>query len=374
MIIKTYNTLSEGAPKTFTTFPEVAGTNVIRWQNPNAFGSSWAIQLGETGEEQSEVVILSSTTPSGTAGTLTANTLYEHPTNTPIYGIKYDQVVFEVSTNGTSGTASPIANGTITYQPDKEFTQFDYTSGTTTDAYKSYFRASVLSQNTTESDWITSGGFSFYSLASIRKRIKEKLWNADWLTDQMIDNWINEWKFQMENEVIQVNEDYSMGTVNVGFGTDGLGTITTADFSQPRRVWLTYDGINKFQSTKMHVNSWFPEQVFSSTHPYHAWVGDSVFQVKPEQNGGTAEIIFYRFGTVMVNDTDELPVPMRSYTKSFTDYSLAQALFKDQKPDWKQKIVEANAEKMNFVGNIVPRDKTGPTQIDIVEPISGDYY
>ena len=374
MIIKVRNTLNESVPKTFTTFPEVSGTGVIRWANPTAFNASWAIQLGETGEEQTEVVLLSSSTPAGTAGTLTANTLYEHPANTPIYGIKYNQVVFEVSNAGTAGTASPITSGTITYQPDQEFTQFDYTSGTTTDAFKTYFRNSVLSQNTTESDWITSAGFSFYSLANIRQRIKDKLWNAKWLTDQMIDDWINEWKFQMQNEVIQVNEDYALGTVNVGFGTDGLGTITTGDFSQPRKIWINYNGVDRFQSTKMNANDYFPEQVFSESHPYHNWQGDSVFQIHPAQSGGTAEVTFYRFGTTLINDTDELPVPMRAYTKSFTDYGLAQALFKDQKSnEYSAKITEANMEKINFVGNIVPRDKTGPTMISIVEPISGDY-
>ncbi len=40
MIIKTRNTLAEGAPKTFTTFPEVSGTNILRWANPTAFGAS----------------------------------------------------------------------------------------------------------------------------------------------------------------------------------------------------------------------------------------------------------------------------------------------------------------------------------------------
>src|SRR3990167_10300041 len=262
MVIQSKNDLHLNAPKTSTTFPEVSGTNVIRWQNPSGISASWAIQLGEIGEEQTEVVLLGTATPSGTAGTLTANTLYEHPTNTPIYGIKYNQVVFERSTTGTTGTANPMTDGTLTYQADNLYTIFDDTSGSSTYGYRTYFKnsAGASGSTTIESDWITSGGFSFYSLASLRGRIKEKLWNADWLTDTMIDNWINEWKDSMTNEVIQVNEDYALGTVNVGFGTDGLGTITTEDYSQPRRFWVTYDGVNKFQSTKQSYNDWFPEQ------------------------------------------------------------------------------------------------------------------
>jgi len=373
MIIKTRNTLHENAIKTFTTHPEVAGTNVLRWANPNGFSASWAIQVGEVGEEQTEVVLLGTATVAGTAGTLTANTLYEHPTQTPIYAIKYNQVVFERSTIGTAGTATPMTSGSITYQADNIFTQFDDTSGSSTYAYRTYFRNSVLNQTTTESDWITSSGFSFYSLAKIRNRIKDKLWNPSFVDDDTIDDWINEWREELINAVINVNEDYTLGTVNVGFGTDGLGTITTADFSQMRRVWITYNGVDKYQSTKMNINDFYPDKVFSSTHPYHSFQGDSIILIKPSDTAGTAELVFYRFGNPLVNDTDELPVPMRTYTRSFTDYGVAQALYKDEKDtSADRKMAVLNNQKNDFVLNLGARDKTGPTNIDLVEPISGE--
>ena len=77
----------------------------------------------------------------------------------------------------------------------------------------------------------------------------------------------------------------------------------------------------------------------------------------------------------MKNDNDTLPVPMRGYTKSFVDYNLAQAFLKDGKlAEYQQKIVEAQAAKQQFVTELVPRDKTGPTMITMVEPISGENY
>src|SRR5258707_3690917 len=98
MLIKTRNILTDFSEKTYTTNGEVSGTNVLRWENPDIFNASWGVQVGETGEAQSEIVLLGASTPAGTAGTLTANTLYEHPANTPLYAIKYDQLVFERST------------------------------------------------------------------------------------------------------------------------------------------------------------------------------------------------------------------------------------------------------------------------------------
>lgn len=354
-------------------FPVAAGTNVIRWENPNGFSASWAIQLGEQGEEQTEVILLGTAAVAGTAGTTVGSTLYAHPTDTPVYAIKYNQVVFEVSTAGTAGTAAPITSGTITYQPDQEFTVFDHTTGSASYAYKTYYRNSVLNVTTTESDWQTSGGFSYYSLGKIRQRIKDKLWDPTYIQDDtLIDDWINEYREQMINEVVGVNEDYALGTVAVTFGTAGFGTVTTSDFMQPRRVWITYNGSDKYQSTKMNVNDFNNDQQFSSVHPYHYWKGDTEFGVKPG-GLGTAEITFYRFGTVLVNDTDELAQPMKTFTKGFVDYGLAQAYLKDNKlNEYRDKTTEATSVKRDFVNKIVPRDKTGPTQVTIVEPVSGD--
>lgn len=374
MLIQSTNNLQVNSVKTYLTNLEVSGTNVLRWKNPAGFAASWAVQIGETGEEQTEVVLLGTATPSGTAGTLTANTLYEHPADTPLYAIKYNQVVFERSTAGTAGTATPMTGGTITYQADHQFTQFDDTSGSITYAYRTYFRSSVLAVTTTESDWLTSSGFSFYSLARLRDRTKKKLWDAGYIKeDSTIDDWHNEWKDEMSNTVIALNEDYALGTVDVAFGTAGLGTITTADYKNPRRFWVTTNGLDYYQSTKMSINDFVPNQVFSATHPYHAWQGDTVFQVKPDATAGTARLVFYRFGTTMVNDTDELPQPFRSYTKSFVDYAVGQALFKDGKLDaYDRKMGEARVSKQEFVTQMTPRDLSGPTWIDVVEPISAD--
>ena len=101
MIIRTQNNLTVNAPKTFLTHDEVAGTGILRWRNAAGFTASWAVQVGETGEEQTEILLLGTATPAGTAGTLTANTSFAHPADTPIYGIKYNQVVYERSTAGT---------------------------------------------------------------------------------------------------------------------------------------------------------------------------------------------------------------------------------------------------------------------------------
>ena len=70
------------------------------------------------------------------------------------------------------------------------------------------------------------------------------------------------------------------------------------------KVWVTYNGVDKYQSTKMNVNSFLPDEQFTSNHPGHFFQGDNVIGIKPSDSAGTAELVFYRFGTTMVNDTD----------------------------------------------------------------------
>lgn len=371
-ILRAENILTESAPKTFLSGAVNAGTAVFPVKNISQLSASWAVQFGETGEEQSEVKILSSSSPSGTLGTLTASLSFPHPADTPIYAIKYDQIVFEKSTAGTAGTATPITSGTVTIQADSNYTIFDDSTGVSTDAYKTYFRSSGLTVNSTESDWITTSDYKFYSLAKLRERIRAKLWKSDFVDDDMLTDWINEWKDEMTNSVIKINQNYALGTVDVAFGTSGLGTISTADFKQAKRLDITYNGVDYFLSTKMDSNVTLPDQTFSSSHPYHNWEGDSVFKVYPA-GPGTARFSFYRFGTTMVNDTDELPVPFRSYTKSFVDYGKAQALAKDGKET--ESVVyqqSANLAKADFTAEMSPRDVSGPTYINVVESLGGE--
>ena len=373
MIIQSKNDLHINAPQTYLSSTIAAGATTSPVENTAALTNGWGVQIGGIGEEQSEVLI--GTAASGTSITHPASA-YEHPADTPVYFIKYNQIVFERSTVGTAGTASPMTNGTITYQADSLFTIFDDTSGSASYAYRTYYKnsAGVAGSTTIESDWITSAGFSFYSLAKITERVRSKLWDSGYIKDDTtIHDWVNEWKDEMSNAVIALNEDYAMGTVDVSFGTAGLGTVATSDYKQVRRFWVTYNGLDFFQSTKQSSNDFLPDQIFSSTHPMHNWLGDTVFEVHPADSVGTARLAFYRFGTTMVNDTDELPLPFRPYTKSFVDYGEAQAAGKDGKWEiYDRKLVEARISKQEFIQQMTPRDVSGATYIDFVEPLSGE--
>lgn len=374
MLIQTRNLLDTVSQKTYLSNPEVAGTTAIRIVNSSGMTNQWAVQIGDTGEERTEIVL-------GTiaaVGSLTCGALsFDHPSDTPLYFIKYNQLVFERSTAGTAGTALPLTSGTISIQADSPYTQFDDTSGSTSYAYKTFFRSSALSVNSTESAWITPAGFAFDSLASLRQRGKDRLWNSNYLADPVIDGWINECGEKMTNLAIAVNEDYALGTVDVAFsGVTELGTITATDFKFPRRVWVTYNGRDYFQAAKMAVNAYVPDQQFSSVSPYYYMMGDNVIGIKPDESGGTARLVYYANYAPMSNDDDRLPLSMRSYSHVFVSYIEAKSLAKDNKPAEASSVMNTEViPGMNqFKSEIAPRGRTGNTYITTNEPISGDDY
>lgn len=375
MLIYSKNNLDVNAPVSYLTNQEVSGTNVLRWKNSNGASASWAVQVGKTGNKQSETVVLGTYIPAGTAGTLSGTTLYEHPTDTPLYFIKYDQVVFERSTAGTTGTAIPLTNGTVTYQADSPTTIFDDTSGTPSYGYRSYFRNSITGETTSESDWLTSAGFSFYSLAKLRQRVKDKLYDATYIpNDLMIDDWLNEWYQQMNNTLNEVNEDYAIGTTSVAFASNTeFGTITDTNFKgMTKRVWWMDNG-GTYVASKMDSNSFSPARIFNSTVPYYYFQGDTVIGHKPSDTAGTLLIEYQKDQAILVNDTDEVPVPMHAHTKSFVDYALAQAKRKDNKFSEGSELENVAYQQLGiFKTQISSRLRTSPTFVNIVEATGED--
>lgn len=375
MKIPVLNDLADEAQYSSLSNLEQSGTTVLRVRNINGFQPSWGIQIGKTGQERSEIKVLSSGAVSGTSLTVTAATSYEHAADSPVYAVKWDKLIFKRSTVGTAGTATAMAGGTLTITPDSDYTIYDDTSAAITYAYKVSYFNSVTMEESFDSDWITPGGYSWYSLGKIRERISEKAKRIGINPGtSLIDDSINAYLEKMNAVAVDVNEDYALGTVDVAFtATTGLGTITSSDFLYPVRSWITSDGINFYAATKQKVNDYLPDEIFTNTHPYIDFQGDTVFEVKPADVAGTARFVYQKLFTRLVNDGDEVPMYMRNHTEGFVDYGYAQSLKDDNRFDLaKAEEQKALAAVSDFKVKIAPRIRTSQTQINIAEPVSGD--
>lgn len=373
MLLSVENNIA-GLPTTlysFTTTNGTAGGTTIPVRNINSFVSNYAVQLGKTGEEQSEILVVSGA-PAGTAFNTSGTLRFDHPLDTPVYNIHYNQIVFKRSIAGTAGTATALSTVSIT--PDSLFTEYNDTSGASTYAYKTQYYNSVSGDLSSESDWFTPDGASFYSLGKLRQRVKNRLFSASYIkSDDVIDDWINEWLEELNNAAIKVNKDYLLGTTAVSFGTAGLGTITASDFMYPRKVEITTDsGVTYSPSTNISINEYSDGDFFTSSSPKHSWQGDSVFRVLPAGAGGTARITYSKGEAVLVDDIDELPFPMRRYSRSFVNYALSCAYENDEKSNladtnWNK----AQKTKGEFINEITPRDNSGIQTIALVDSLSG---
>jgi hypothetical protein len=379
MLINLTNSLTQtpGIQLTYVATAVSAGGTQSPVRNVGGFNANWAVQIGQTGEEVSEIMLISSspsgtmlnfgTSPSHTAGTL----LFGHAQDTPIYQIHYDQLILNRSTTGTAGAFSAIA--TISLQPDNQYTQYNDSTGAVGYAYYAQYYNSVTGETTGSSSIFTPGGPTFYSLQKIRQRIKDKLYSAGYVRDDsLITDWINECYEDLTNSAIKVNQNYMLGTSQYGFGTSGLGTITDSFYKQPIKVEITYDGVTFIPSRKMEVRSFAESDYFAINAPRHVWLGETVFEILPHIQSGTAKITYSQRFTPLVNDSDELTQTLKAYTGAFTEYCLGVAYGLDQKDAESQQHYQIYGQKkQDFISEITPRDLTGAETIDIVESVSG---
>ncbi len=361
-----YSYLSSNGTASQTTFPI---------DNINSFSANWAVQFGRTGEEKAEILLLNSSTPSGTAITTTSGARFAHPIDTPVFSIKYDKIIFKHSTTGTSGSATPFTGSTVSITPDSIYTQYDDTTALASYAFKACYYNSVTGDISADSDWLTPAGYSFYSLSELKRRVKNHLFSAGFLkTDEsQIIDWINSWQEEMTNAAIKVDQSYSMGTTSISFGTAGYGTVTASDFKQAKKMEISYDsGVSYIQSKEVPINQWGESDIFTAVYPAHSWIGDTVFIIRPARSGGLAKITYYALPTILSNDSDELSLTLRPYTTGCIDYCLMRAYLTDQKADLATPHTNLFMKsKSDFIAEVTPRDQTGPKTIQFDDTLSG---
>lgn len=372
MNIQSLNNQHLTSSKTYLSQGFTSGGTSLVVKNVNNFNASWTVQVGETGFEKTEIALISGTPATGTVNVSSA-LRFDHPTDTPVYCYKYNQVIFERSTAGTTGTATPMTDGTVGITPDRydlygnSYTVFDDTTGSISYAYKVKYYNSALSVESPESDWILPEGYDFYSLYRLRERAKAKMLNNP--ADADVNDWINEWHETMTNALIATNKDYAIGTTEVAFTADQqYGTLSANDFKFPRRVWWYRAGGGTVEMTPASINQVKPES--TNLYGYSAsyfFRGDNVIGRTPASEAGTISLEFYKLNPQLLNDSDVLPLPMRGYTKSYVDYARAQAAYKDKAEALAYKLEQmCENKKQEFKTEMSPRRVSGAEYIQEV--------
>ena len=380
MLINLTNQLTQvqGNQITYTAGTISAGGTFSPVKNIGGFNANWAVQIGQTGEETAEIMLVSGvpagtvlgfgTSPAHSAGTL----LYGHSSDAPIYQIHYDQIVFNRSTMGTAGPFSALATVSIT--PDNQYTQYNDSTGAAGYAYYAQYYNSVTGDLSGSSSVFIPGGPTYYSLQKLRQRAKDKLYSAGYIRDDtLINDWINEWYELMTNSAIKVNQGYLLGTNMYTYDQKyGLGTITDPTFKQPVKLEVTTDGVTFLPSTEIKIYDYSELDYFDAYFPRHVWLGENVFEILPHTEAGSVRMTYSTRFTPLVNDTDELTQTLKAYTTSCVEYCLGVAYGLDQKDSQSQQhMVTYDKTKADFIAEVTPRDVTGAKTISINESVSG---
>jgi hypothetical protein len=162
MLLKAYNRiLTKDREKTYLTTAASAADTTLTVSDTDlapagTSSNTWAdndyMIVGEPGNEKTNIMQMAAAVTSATSLTIdregsAGGLRHDHPINTPVYRILFNQVQFLHSSTNDTGTASVLA--TINLQPDDEFTRYEDTSNTTgygfarfknatTNAYSSY--------------------------------------------------------------------------------------------------------------------------------------------------------------------------------------------------------------------------------------------
>lgn len=364
MFIRIKNTLADNSPKSNLTSAIQAGANVVPVKNINNFQVNYYTQLGQTGEERSEIVQVAGT-PSG--GTFACGTTrFPHPSDTPAYSIKYNQVVIKRSTSGTAGSASLY--GTVSITPDHPFTQFEDTTTLPGYAYKTAFYNSALDVYSSDSNWITTDGYSPYSRAGLRDAVRKRIKNIPGIEDDDINLFLNEYMEMMRNGAVQVNEDYGLGTLNVSVGAGTQEYLITDDLHRtPARVWMI-NGNGTVAYNPIFTSDIDPSMDYSWSPRFYL-PGDNTIGFLPiPQEGGTAQVIQNELDEQLDSDDDEIPRPMKPYKTGFIDYATAMCYRQDGKDTLADSREVLAMRKIDmFKSEIDPRQRMTNQQVTMVE-------
>jgi len=368
MLIRAKNNLTDFAvSETFLALAGTAAQTIFTLQDATGFKKDYAVQIGETGNEKSELLMISGT-PGNQLATASAGAKFAHPADIEVYCYYYNKVIFYKSATGTAGTSSAITGGTLDIDVNNQYTIYNDTSAVSTDAWQTAYYNSVLDVTSSKSDWITFTGFQAYSLSGLRERAKKNT-NAE-IPNDTWNSWMQEWQQEMNNGAVKVNKDYSMGTIDIAMsGTTQEGTITAEDFMKPRRVWMI-DTQGTFRATYVKYNNFYPDENFNNMAPRYYFRGNNVIGRLPHDADVTVRIAYDSAGTLMTTDADLLPLPMRPYWKSFIDYALSRAY---RHPSIKDRTGAENMERQayqlrdRFIQDITPRDLTSQEMVKITE-------
>lgn len=227
-------------PSTYLTAANAAGATALTVRDNGSFSSSLGgdlLLIGETGNEQTEIVYVNGAITAGT-GLTTSTLVFAHPINTPVRKIIFDKI--EVFGNSSASSSGATSIATISIDPTAPYTEYIVTG--TTYAYYGIrgVRSIATTYNGSYSDFIAAGGFDTDTVGFIinqafnacGEQIRENgILSKQWAYDQVF---LGEQDVARERKKWSWLQEFAYDAGNVTLGVNSLTLPTNiADKNTP---------------------------------------------------------------------------------------------------------------------------------------------
>jgi len=297
-----------GSQKTFLTADCAAAASSSTVENYSGFAADEYVVFGEPGQEQSEIVLLTSVTASTTLGH-TTGPVFAHNVETPIYEIGFNQIEIYWSATKT-GTFALLA--TIGINVDQKQTIYYDAAATTARWYKVRFK-DVKDTLYSPYSAVTQG--SGWTSSSVRGMTDQVLAESGFSDDSGTRERIRR---LLNNEVKQLTQAISKlhTTVLTTYTTQSL-TSGTYQYDLPTR-FLRFKKVDISFAGGTYYRAWFqseteglPADTYYTTSPY-VYRRGSEFGILPESDitsSGIAKLWYDKYPAEMYDDDDEHGLP-----------------------------------------------------------------
>jgi len=343
---------SLGIGKTRLSADVAAAASSSTVENYQGFATDDYIVFGKLGEENSEIVLLTSVTANATLGH-TTGPVFAHAARTSVSEIKYNQAKIYTATSET-GTYSLLT--TLDLAPDEDYTVYDHTTGTSATWYKTKYYNETTEATSSYSDPVEGVGYTETSLYSITDEVLEEFGDLDSkeITRKRVRNSIRAAVRKLTLELIKVLPDYRRNydtqTLTSGTATYDLPTR----FLAFQRVDVDYSGTSATGAYKAAFESESegePDTTYQKTDPRVFFRGDT-FGLRPTPDGtGTAFLWYWDYPEIMTeeNDVHGLPHGAREAIVSYSLYRLWLPKNREKSFDYKKAYTEDKGNYIDFI-------------------------
>jgi len=322
-------------------------------ENYQGFTTNDYVVFGKLGEENTEIVLLTSVTANVTLGH-TTGPVFAHSARTPATEIKYNQAKIYSDTASTGDFTTLVA--TVDLTPDEDYTVYDHTAGTSATWYKVKYYNETTEAISSFSDPVEGVGYTETSLYSMTDEILEDFGDPDSkeVSRKRVRTVIRAAVRKLTLGLIKVLPDYRRQ-----YTTQTL-TSGTATYDNPtrflafQRVDVDYAGTtatNAYKATFESESEGEPDTIYEKTDP-RVFFRAETFGLRPTPDGtGTAFLWYWDYPEIMTeeNDVHGLPHGAREAIVSYSLYRLWIPKDREKSFDYKKAYTEDKNEYIDFV-------------------------